>query len=142
MPKPSRNQSKKSTKMGVKKAQKPQKTARRAAKATKATTKGQKTAKTAKAPRFWSLYPRAEGNPYRAGSSYGVCLDILAASKEGMSRQELVEQLAKVVKKPVKNAGFDAAVVLSRTEGGKPHSSSRGDYTVEKTNDHVRLRTK
>ncbi len=133
----------KASKRAVKKSQTPSKkqTSKPSRKSPKST-KAVKTAKTSKpSPKFKSPVPRSASNPFRAGSSYGICYDLLASKPEGLPRQELIEALAKVTGKPVKNAGFDAAVVLSPTESGKRHSSCRGTYTVQKTNDHVKLRT-
>ena len=46
-------------------------------------------------------YPRAEHNPFRQGSAYGACYDILAhAGDKGMKRAKLVEELARVTGKP------------------------------------------
>jgi hypothetical protein len=124
---------KKTTKRAVKgprkqlrKAPKPQKT-------------NAKTKKTQKAPKFRNAPARIEGNPYRPNTSYGAAVDILAGHPDGMTRQALVEELAKVTRKPTKNCGYDVAVVVS--VAGKPHPSARRaeGFTIERVNDNIRL---
>jgi hypothetical protein len=94
--------------------------------------------KSSKASEFKSPYPRASTNVFREGSSYGIAYDILAAHPEGMPRQQLIERLAKVTKKTVKNAGYDAAVVLSAHPNSR-HQSCRSGFIVVRENDNVRL---
>lgn len=133
----------KASKRAVKKSQTPSK--KQTSKPSRKSPKSTKAVKPAKpqkpSPKFRSSVPRSPSNPFREGSSYGICFDLLAAHPEGMPREELIAELSRITKKPLKNAGFDASVVLSPTESGKRHSSCRGTYTVEKTNDHVKLRT-
>ena len=82
--------------------------------------------------------PRAATNPFRQGSAYGICYDILAANPLGMPRQQLIEQLAKASAKPLKNAGYDAAVVLSARPDFR-HTCCRPGFIIIKENDNVRL---
>jgi len=90
-----------------------------------------------------SGFPRADGNPFREGSSYSVAYDILGKHKEGLPRQRLVELLAKATGKDPKRAGFDAAVLLSARESvnGPRHRSCRPGFWIERENDFVKLRT-
>lgn len=93
--------------------------------------------------------PRHRQNPYREGSAYGVCFDLLAAAgAEGLPREKLVETLAKATGKDPKLASFDAQVCLSArgaaSEGLNPfegprNRSARFGYWVERKGDHVRL---
>ena len=140
--------SKKSVKQAVKAVKKPsQKPMRKPSKSTKAV----KTAKSATAkkpapkspakPKFTSSVPRLPNNPYKQGSSYGLCLDLIASRPE-WNRQDLIAELSRQTGKPVKNCSFDTAVVVSRTEGkANPHSSSRGNYLIAKINDNIVLKT-
>lgn len=87
-------------------------------------------------------YPRHSANPYREGSGYGLCFDILAAHPNGMSRQSLIDSYAKASgKDPLKGVRFDIAVVTSAKESatGPRHRSCREGYHVAVVNDHVRL---
>lgn len=99
----------------------------------------QKNAKVVKAsPKFRSHVPRSASNPFREGSSYGIAFDILASKPEGMPRAELVAQLAKATGKPLKNASFDAGVVLSARPHAR-HQSCRLGFNCIKENQSVRL---
>jgi len=86
-------------------------------------------------------YPRHPSNPYRQGSSYGLCYDILASQKEGIRRDELIGILAKEGGTTTTRAGFNTSVVLSPRESatGPRHRSARQGYFVRVTNDHVQL---
>ena len=88
-----------------------------------------------------SKYPRHSSNPYRAGSSYGLCYDILAGHKDGIRRDELIGILAKEGRTTATRAGFNVSVVLSSRESatGPRHRSARQGYFVRVTNDHVQL---
>jgi len=134
-----RKSSKRKASKPVKRAKKPQRPSRKSAKATKPARKANKPQKSLKAsPKFRSPYSRAASNPFRAGSSYAVAYDILAAHPEGLPRQQLIEKLAKVTKKPVKNAGYDAAVVLSARSNSR-HQSCRSGFIVAREHDNVQL---
>ena len=87
-------------------------------------------------------YPRAESNPFREGSSYGVAFDILAKHKEGLPRQKLVELLASATGKSTTKASFDVAVVLSAkgSPTGPRHRSCREGYWIEREADHCTLK--
>jgi hypothetical protein len=88
------------------------------------------------------IYPRAEGNPFRAGA-YATAYDILAKYQEGLPRQKLITLLAKATRKSPRLANFDASVVLSAkgTVNGPRHRSCRPGFYVERENDFVKLRT-
>jgi len=104
--------------------------------------KGKPTAKAGK-------WPRHPLNPYRAGS-YATAFDILAAHKDGLQRERLVEIMAKATGKDARKAGYDAQVVLSaralrpEEEGLNPFESPRNrsarfGYWVAREGDVVRL---
>ena len=93
-------------------------------------------------------WPRDQRNPFRAGA-YGTCYDILAAHKDGLNRQRLVELLAEATGKDLKHAAFDCQVLLSargnddepglsRNDGPR-HRSCRPGFWVKRVNDHVTL---
>ena len=91
----------------------------------------------------WSRDPR---NPFREGA-YGKCYDILAAHKDGLSREKLVGLLAKAMGKDLVHAGYDAQVLLSAgpnesglsNNDGPRHRSCRPGFWVRRTNGHVQL---
>jgi hypothetical protein len=92
-------------------------------------------------------WPRHPANNFREGSSYGTCFDVLAAHPDGLSREKLVEMLAKASGKDIQHAAFDAQVVcsarkndvgLNAFEGPRNRSCKHGFY-VERTNGHVKL---
>lgn len=87
---------------------------------------------------FKSRPPRAATNPFRQGSAYGVCYDILAAHPEGMPRQQLITDLAKASGKPIKNAAYDSAIVLSARPDFR-HTCCRPGFIIKRENDNVRL---
>lgn len=100
----------------------------------------------AKSNRKW---PHAEKSPFRPGSSYDTCYSILAAHKEGLTREKLVELLATATGKDAKHAAFDAQVLLSargnddepglsRNDGPR-HRSCRPGFWVKRNNSHVQL---
>jgi hypothetical protein len=93
----------------------------------------------------WAHHPQ---NPFREGSAYGTCFDILAANPEGMTREKLVETLAKTTGKPPKLSAFISQVVLSAkgaaSEGLNPfegprNRSCRFGFWVKRENSHVQL---
>ena len=105
----------------------------------------QKPAKLAKTPKASkmpakskSLFPRVASNPFRQGSSYGACFDIMAAHPEGLPRQKVIELLAKATGKPIKNAGFDAGVIFTARPDFR-HRSCRPGFIVIAENDNVRM---
>ncbi len=110
--------------------------------------KAVKAAKSAKPKAKASKWPHCPSNPFkRSGSAYGVCFDILAAHKDGLPRQKLVELLAKATGKDAQHAAFDCQVVCSARmndknlnlfEGPRNRSCKHGFY-VERQNSHVRL---
>jgi hypothetical protein len=81
-----------------------------------------------------SSFPRHPQNPYRMGSGYGLCFDILASHKEGLPRSQLITLYAKESGKPVdQGALWDATVVCSSTKEGDGHRSCKKDtYWVER----------
>ena len=94
-------------------------------------------------------WPHSPSNPFkRSGSAYGLCFDILAAHKDGLPRQKLVELLAKATGKDLIKAAFDVQVICSARgeagaglnpfEGPRNRSAHFG-YWVKRDNSHVRL---
>ena len=91
-------------------------------------------------------WPRDPRNVFRPGS-YGTCFDILAAHKDGLSREKLVGLLAKATAKDLVHAGYDAQVVLSAhanedglSNNDSPrHRSCKAGFWVRRTNGHVQL---
>ena len=88
-----------------------------------------------------SKYPRHLQNPYRPGSSYGIAFDILASKKDGISRDQLINLLAKENGKDIKHAAYDLSVVLSPSESvnGSRHRSAKDGYWVKKNYHHYTL---
>ena len=130
----------KSTKHSAKKSAKPVKTSKN-----QPTKSPQKPAKKAKAPKASKLpaksksqFPRVASNPFRQGSSYGACFDILSAHPEGLPRQKLIELLSKATGKPIKNAGFDASVITSARPDYR-HASCRPGFICIQENQNVRM---
>ena len=96
--------------------------------------------KPAAQPKKTFRYERAEGDPFRPNSSYSVVFSLLhQAGSTGISRSELVAQVAKVTGKDEKHAGYDCAVLLSARENGERHQSCRSGFWVERINDHLKL---
>ena len=94
---------------------------------------------TIKAPmKFKSSFPRASTNPFREGTSYGICYDILCANPLGMSRQKVIEELSKATGKSLQNAGFDAAIILSARREFR-HSSCQPGFICIQENGNIRL---
>ena len=92
----------------------------------------------------WARDPR---NVFRPSSSYATCYDILAAHKDGLPKNKLIELLAKATGKDARHAGYDAQVLLSawgnepglsRNDGPR-HRSCRPGFCVQRTNGHVQL---
>ena len=116
------------------------KTNREAAKAG-GTGKAGKAGKAAKAPKpppagKPAAYSRHESNPFREGSAYGACFDILAAHPQGIGRTKLVEELARVTGKDKQKSYFDVTVVASSRKDGRSHrciSRAADGYYVERT---------
>ncbi len=91
----------------------------------------------AKTPETTPEKPRNafEGNPYRAGSYYGTCLDCLAQMglDKPVSRKDLLAEYCKASGKTEKLGRYDLAVILSPTKDGDGHRSSRKTaYWVER----------
>jgi hypothetical protein len=105
-----------------------------------ATAKGKPATKAGgKAGGKWPSDPR---NPFlRPTSAYHVAFNILAAHPDGMTRERLVELLAKATGKDLKHAGFDAQVLLSARGAagdglnpfeGPRHRSCRAGFWVRR----------
>jgi hypothetical protein len=113
--------------------------------------KQKKTVKTKSSKKSPTEYPRAESNPFRAGTScaYGVTYDVLWANKDkGIDRATLVQTVASITGKEARKAYFDVTVVLSSRPGpelggdGGSHRSiakAADTYYIEKKNGWVKL---
>jgi len=82
--------------------------------------------------------------PYRSTSGYAKAFSLLwrasQSTKNGISRRDLIRQYATATGKPEKLAAYDVQVVLSPTnEGGGHASSKKYAYWVEKTAGFCRL---
>lgn len=88
-----------------------------------------------------SKYPRHPQNPYRIGSNYGLAFDVLAAHKNGIGRDELINLIRKENGKDVKHTLYDLSVVLSPSESvnGPRHRSAKNGYFVQKEYHHYKL---
>lgn len=88
-----------------------------------------------------SKYPRHKSNPFRENSAYATCFDIMIAHKNGISRDELINLLAKESGKDPKLAGYDLSVLLSAKESptGPRHRSCREGFWVKREHHHYAL---
>jgi hypothetical protein len=87
-------------------------------------------------------FTRASTNPFRAGSDYATCFDVLAANPDGIKRTDLVAAQAKATGKPEKLAGYDVVVVASVKKDGGSHRNMRrvaGVYYVDRTDAGLKL---
>jgi hypothetical protein len=110
-------------------------------KSVKATTTAPKTSKV-KINVKASKYSRNAKNPFRPGSSYASCFDIMASfGKKGCAKGQLVELMAKERKTDLKHAYYDCAVLLSAKESNKSprHRSCRFGFWIKRKDDHITL---
>ena len=91
------------------------------------------------APKFHSPYPRASANPFREGSSYAIVFDVLHAHPDGISKGQLVQEVAKICKLDERHSTYNCDVLQSAKQDGSRHQSCRGGFYVEKTNSHLIL---
>jgi len=87
--------------------------------------------------------PPANGNPFRAESSYFRIFNALASAPEGLTREDLLKRAMKVTRKDKKHAGFDLAVILSAKDSptGKRHPCCREGFWIDRDGDLLKLRT-
>ena len=101
-----------------------------------------KAGKPAKKTKSGGKYPRHPQCPFRDGSSYAIAFDVFASHPNGVVRAELTKEYAKASKKPLKNASFDIAVLLS-PKGESPtserHKSCREGYGLRREGNHYQL---
>lgn len=75
--------------------------------------------------------------PFRPTASYGKLWALLHKHREkGISRANFIKEGVRVTAKPIKNVGYDVAVVASPTIDGKAHPSANraaDHYWVERT---------
>lgn len=106
------------------------------------TTKPAKDAKPKEAmPIRKSKFPRHPQNPFRNGSAYAICFDIMAAHPDGIARDKLLPLLGKETDKDEKHAAYDLSVLLSAKESptGPRHRSCREGFWVKKEHQHYSL---
>jgi hypothetical protein len=106
------------------------------------TGKQAKSAKTGKSGVKGGKYPRHAKNPFRAGSSYALAFDIFAGHPKGIARPDLTKEYAKASRKPLKNASFDIAVLLSpkgERATSERHRSCREGYGLKRDGNHFQI---
>jgi len=127
-----------------------------AGKAKPESSKAAKADRKPKAGRKPKAYPRAEHSPFREGSAYAACYDILAAHPNGIERAKLVDQLARLMPRKEgesdearrRRAYFNVTVVASSREDGRSHrciQRAADSFFVERTNGgwlRLRLRSR
>jgi len=89
-----------------------------------------------------SNYPQNPKNPFRLGSSYGKCWQLLYKHiNGGIHKSKLIKALAEATGKSEERAYYDAMVLLSARDSnsGKRHRSCKEGFWVKKENDHVVL---
>jgi bacterioferritin-associated ferredoxin len=88
-----------------------------------------------------SKYSRHKSNPFRENSAYATCFDILAAHKDGIGRDEILNLIGKETHKDIKHAGYDLSVLLSAKESptGPRHRSCREGFWVKREHHHYTL---
>ena len=123
--------------------------AAKSAKGNKANAVGPKAKKAAKVKpaKVNGKLARDSRNPFREGSAYASCFDVLAAHRDGMPKVKLVELLAAATGKDIVRAGYDCQVILSAkaNENGLSnndsprHRSCRPGFWVKRMNGSVQL---
>jgi hypothetical protein len=106
-------------------------------------TKADKPAKEAKVKAVKTVkpqgkFPRHTKNPFRAGSSYAVAVDILSANPKGIRRDEFLKLYMAETGKDAKHSSYDLAVIYSAKKDSR-HKSCKDGFVVERENDSVRL---
>ena len=88
-----------------------------------------------------SKFPRHPQNPFRDGSAYAICFDVMASQKTGVSRDHLLPILAQETGKDKKHAAYDLSVLLSAKESatGPRHRSCREGFWVKKEHQNYTL---
>jgi hypothetical protein len=92
-------------------------------------------------------YARDPRNPFRAGSSYGTVVDIMASYPNGVEKEMLIRLVAAETGKSLTRAGYDCQVVLSArpnqdglSNNDSPRNRScRPGFWVKRENDCVTL---
>jgi len=101
-----------------------------------------KAMKAAKATVAKSNYAQHAKNPFRNGTAYAACFNIMGSfGRKGCSKEEIVKLLAKDRKSDLKHAYYDCQVLLSAKDSntGSRHTSCREGFWVKRENDHVVL---
>jgi len=86
-------------------------------------------------------YPKHPKNPFRIGSAYSCCFNILASFKQGINRKDLVKLVSKEIMKDERHSYYDTQVILSAKESnsGPRHRSCKEGFWIKKDNDHITL---
>ena len=81
-------------------------------------------------------------NPFRAGSSYGLLLDLIsAAGAKGIGKETLLAEFCRISGKDLQHAQYDLAVINSASEdSNKRHKSCADLFTILKETDNYRIR--
>ena len=97
--------------------------------------------KVAKSPRK-STVDRHPKNPFRAGSSYGLLVDLIAsAGSKGIGKPDLIRAFSKASGKDETHARYDLAVILSAsTDSERKHRSCRDGFALIREGDHLRIK--
>jgi len=98
--------------------------------------------KVANKSNFSGKYRRHPNNPFREGSGYALCFDIIASHENGVARDHLTNLYAHAAKKPLKKASYDLAVVLSpksESPTAERHKSCREGYGLKREGSHYQL---
>jgi hypothetical protein len=88
-------------------------------------------------------YPRHNDNPFREGSNYATCFDVLASKPKGMHVDEWKRLYSEAVGKEERLAGYDLRVLLSAKESptSERHRSCRDGFSISREENHVQLHT-
>ena len=98
--------------------------------------------KIANNPKPTGKFRRHPKNPFREGSGYALAFDVLASHQTGVARDHLTNLYAKAARKPLKNASFDIAVLLSpkgESVTSERHKSCREGYGLKRDGNHYQI---
>ena len=100
-----------------------------------------KSKKPGRQPSAKNEIPRHPKNPFRAGSGYGLLIDLIAhAGEKGIGKEVLLDQYCRLKKKPMQLAKYDLSVINSGVLGCTKHRSMRDGVTIIRDIDNYRVR--
>lgn len=73
-------------------------------------------------------------NPFRAGSSYGILVDLIAWASPGILKEPLLNMYCAVTRKSRKRATSDLSVIESAQQGEHRKKSCRAGFIITKEN--------